>query len=178
MIVINLLSKERQREVKKHFLIDFIATILVTLLLLSIFTSVSLLITKALLQNQFNDVVAQAALVTNSFARTNQEIRDANDSIDVLNKLLLKHTSWSKLLTQFVAAIPESVNIKSLLFDRVNNNIAINGFAARRDDLLTFIENLESTDIFEQIESPISNIFMRNNVTFEIHAQFSKILIQ
>ena len=76
-------------------------------------------------------------------------------------------------ILKILELVPFSVKINSLLFDaKICNNcfssILIRGHAETRSDLMDFIGSLSSSNYFEAIESPVSNLLDERDVYFSI----------
>ncbi len=174
MISLNLLSDQKKEDVRKKILLEFATNILEILLIIIIFVAVIFLISKIILQNSFNDAVAQGALITASYGALNQEIGQTNKGIDQIYRLEKDQIFWSDLLFHISVATPQAMTLKSLALNSRDKRAEISGRAATRNALLAFIKNLEDLGVFLKIESPLSNIFERTDINFTLSAVLDK----
>jgi len=74
------------------------------------------------------------------------------------------------VFTIIVKHKPDSVKIKSMFYDRgqKNGSISIGGVSKDRKTLLSFLQSLESEDIFTSVELPISSFVEGEDINFSI----------
>lgn len=173
MIYLNLLSDQKKEELKKKLFFEIITNVLEMLLAINIAVAIILLVAKIVLQNNFNETVSQSTLITTSYSAINQEIDKVNRELKLVDKLYKNAPLWSDLLMHLSKATPTDVNIRNASFNTLEKTASISGFALTRSGLLELIKNLESTNMFEKIESPISNIFERTNINFGLSANIN-----
>lgn len=174
MIYLNLLSEQKKEELQKKILLEFTATILELLFSITVLAAIILLVSKIILQNSFNEAIAQSTLITTSYGAINQEIRKLNTQIEQIDHLERDRVLWADFLAHFAETTPAEITIKSLSLNAQDKNVLISGVSATRDSLLTFIKDLEGGGTFTKIESPLSNIFERTNINFILNAVLNK----
>lgn len=174
MIYLNLLSEQKKEELQKKILLEFTTTILELLFSITVLAAIILLASKIILQNSFNEAIAQSTLITASYGAINQEIRKLNTEIEQIDHLERDRVLWTDFLTHFAESTPSEITIKSLSLNAQDKNILISGKATTRMGLLAFIKNLEASGLYTKIESPISNIFERTDINFTLNAVLNK----
>lgn len=174
MLYLNLLSEQKKEELQKKILLEFTTTILELLFSITVLAAIILLVSKIILQNSFNEAIAQSTLITTSYGAINQEIRGLNTQIEQIDRLERERLLAADFLTHMAELTPKEVTIKSLSLNAQDKNVLLSGKAATRDSLLLFIKNLEGGGLYTRVESPISNIFERTNINFTLSAVLNK----
>ncbi len=80
------------------------------------------------------------------------------------------------VFTIIVGHKPDSVKIKSMFYDRKqkNGSISIGGVSKDRKTLLSFLQFLESEEIFTSVELPISSFVEGEDINFSIRITLNK----
>jgi len=173
MIILNFISptqREENRFQKNYSLVKEIIVIFV----ISLVVIVGFLqLTQIILNNKLDNVTAD----TKTLKQQTEEEKsvDLGKTVKEFNKLLknidgiqAEYTFWSEILIKTASFVPSGVRLSSFTINRVNSNFKITGRANFRDDLLNLKRNLEESDHFIEIQSPISNILLRENINFEL----------
>lgn len=84
-------------------------------------------------------------------------------------------TSVSKILSEIVDNIPIGIKINSISFDRGQDyngktgiDITLSGISANRDALVDFSSRLKISELFSEINVPVSNLAKDKNLPFSI----------
>lgn len=178
IITINLLTKEKIAYLREYLLLvtthDFAAF---SFVLIS-FISMILLVAHILLVNAFNDTMAQTTLVTKEYGGMNSIIRRTNLKLTTLNSIEREFTPWAVNLISFSKLVPKNVSLTTFSADRNSRGIIIRGVAITREDLLKFTKSLEESGLFENIESPISNLLTKSDLSFELNMKILESVIR
>jgi type IV pilus assembly protein PilM len=96
--------------------------------------------------------------------------RDFNSRLSVLSYLQRDKKYWSKLFIELRDVKPSGVQLKDFSTDKKGKKIEVGleGRAVSRDDILQFKQNLENSEIFENVKLPLSSLGVKENVLFEI----------
>lgn len=101
-----------------------------------------------------------------------QTIRDLNASLAEVASIQEDYTDWVDFLIALSNTVPPNVRIENLDIRKATGTVQIKGFALTREDLITFKQNLNDSDLFlGDIVSPISNLIQREDITFEFDAE-------
>ena len=82
------------------------------------------------------------------------------------------------LISIFISAIlgnkPEAVKIEIISFDKLAKipKVSLQGKSPRREELLTFIENMEKEKLIKKVHSPITNILRDKDIEFSLIVEF------
>lgn len=173
MITINLLTKEKINALREYLLIAAFHDFAAFSFILVSFIGIVLLIAYVLLINAFNSTIEQSTLVTREYGGMNSLIRSANTKLTTLNSIEKEFTPWSENLISFAKLVPKNVSIASFTVDKESRSVTLNGVAVSREDLLSFTKSLTESGLFEEIESPISNLLSKTDLAFNLKMKIS-----
>lgn len=170
MVILNLLSNEKKEELKfrKIYLIgkDFTFVLLIFTILISVILSLSNII----LVNTFNNTVSNSYLLGNSDHSFKSDLNEVNKTLAGIKEIQSGFKEYDDLLIEITGYIPENISLTYLSIDSSSNKASFKGRALRREDLLELKNNMENSDIFKNIESPIANLLEKENINFTITA--------
>ncbi len=169
MLFINLLPEDKRAIVRKNIILNLLISMLEFFVILAILVSSVFIAGRSVLENNFNQAIGQNALINKNFGLINQEIRSYNNQFKVAYSLLGKTIQWSKFLKDIFSLVGDNVSIREVSLNSEQKKMTIVGFATRRDDLLFFLDQLKRSDYIARADSPLSNLFQRTNVVFEIN---------
>lgn len=170
-ITLDLLPQERKLEIKrtKRFLmilrgelLFLVPILLFVVILLSVYYILSLQRDSAaafFLQQQSGGQYQELVSMEEKFKQT-------NDSVVVISKTQTGHLRWMNMFEQLSTAVPQGIYIDDL--STKNYKILLAGKAQTRESLLEFKSNLEKNDCFRDINVPLSNLVVKNDVDFQM----------
>lgn len=165
-----LIQEENQKLILILGIILFLALICFALILLSIriYISGELEAQKIFLE--------QKKLDSSSTQEIEQEIKYQNLSFFDLKAFYEKDFRKSEILEKISQHLPSSTYLTnfylSTIISKEKENqllISFSGFSPDRDILLEFQRNLESEDMFQQVDFPPSNWVKPNNIDFSVN---------
>lgn len=149
----------------------FFKELLEVVLLTVSFLSIVLLWSWVVLQNQFNDLSQSATLVDKEFSHYNQQIRTINNLIKKFEFNSKNFYPLTPKIIELIEKMPPDIKINSLSIDHKTGNISMIGTAKTRDALLSFQADLKKYNWLADIQTPTSQLFQKENVSFEIKAK-------
>ncbi|OGG47469.1 hypothetical protein A2671_00755 [Candidatus Kaiserbacteria bacterium RIFCSPHIGHO2_01_FULL_49_13] len=110
-------------------------------------------------------------LKTQGTERVTAEFRSISSKVAILD-VLRKTIDTPEFIDGIIAARPSGVTLTGVVLSQSGavGKITLEGFAARRTDLATFVETLQNTKHFTSVDFPISNLADSENLTFSITA--------
>lgn len=130
----------------------------------------------ALLFNQRsegNDSEAgQRAIVAKQVAEYQETVSGMNRRIGQVEKMRAEHISWSRLLDRLEKLVPEKLFLNHVGTD--NYAVSLSGQAETRDILLDFRDRLTRDDCMTDVQMPLSNLFVQQQVDFQMTFIFKK----
>jgi len=95
-----------------------------------------------------------------------ESFAEANRSASRAIAFYRDHPSWTAVLLALDRTIPDSVTVSSL--SSKDYLIYLSGSAETRDDFLEFERRLREEPCFSSVEAPVSNLFSKEDVEFQI----------
>ena len=174
-ILINLLPPQRRREIKNLRYTGIVLKVgtmaLFALIVLASFSYACLYFID--FQEKSLDQEIASFKQTNSYKKT----QEAQDSLREYNKIaskvkngLKKQKEYWDIIYEINAKIPNDVVLTDLNVSE-EGIISLKGLAYTRKDFLSFKDGLEKSELFENLQSPISNLVMDKDVNFEFTAE-------
>ncbi len=168
MLFINLLPEDKRAIVRKNIILNLLISTLEFLVILAVVVSSVFLAGQNALENNFNSAVGENALINKNFGLVNQEIKNYNNQFKETSDLLQKSINWSGFFNDIFSLIGPNISIREVSLSPQQKHMTIVGFAANRDDLIGFVDKLKHNDYIANADNPLSNLFSRTNIVFEI----------
>lgn len=165
MITLNLLSPAQKEALRGRVIFAMIERLMILILTATLAGSALLLLIKMELINGLGGVQVRQVLTTD-YAKANNDIHALNQQasrIEALQKLAL---SPSSMMRDLAARTPPGVSVTGFDFDVKTSSMRLNGVAARREDLLAFETSMKASPYVANLESPISNLFQKTDISF------------
>lgn len=127
------------------------------------------------LQENYTSLAQTAALVDREYSGQNQEIKNINlltKNINLSNKNL---APLSPRIKEFAAILPVDIKINYINLDRQAQTLVINGAAKTRNALLNFQSVLNKITWINQVETPASQLFQKENINFEFKTKLKNL---
>lgn len=173
MILLNLLPPTKKKDLRLIQLYTVIKNLIIIVLIFTIVATTILLIIKIVLQNYFNEIVAQTTLTTKTLSVFNKDIKTFNKNLSIVEDIQKNFIPWTNFLVNFTRLVPDNVSIYNLNINKVDDTtykIFIYGFAKNRDGLLAFKNNLENSNDLKEISVPLENLLTKEDIKFNIKA--------
>lgn len=104
-------------------------------------------------------------------------IQSINKSLGVFSEPLM-YTSFSNdIIAPILNEKTEGITIYEFYYtaiDQTNKTLSIRGDAVSRENLLTFVGQLEKTELFDKVDLPISNLLRGDDVAFSLDLKLKK----
>ena len=168
-IIINLLPPERREDIEEKKKMRLIAKIGMMAFLAIICCVVFLWMCLFIIEIQIDSAKEQRELLASGKYK---EIEDARNFIEeyyvktnLVEKKIIQQKKHSLVLAEMEKVIgKKEIYLKQILLE--GQNFSISGFSLSRDDLMMLKEEIEKSDYFYEIESPISNFTSNRDIEF------------
>jgi len=165
MITLNLLSPAQKEALRSRVVFAMLERLMISMVGVMLVASILLLLIKIELIKNLAEVQTRQVL-TADYAKANNDIRLLNQQITRIDALQKMAISPSSLLRDLAARAPAGITVSSLDFDVKSGSMRLNGAAARREDLLAFETAMKQSPFVKSLESPISNLFQKTDISF------------
>ena len=166
MISLNLIPKDKKVELGLANFFITLKNIIILFLIITILIAISLLATKAALQNHFNKIVGQSTLTTQFASSFNKGVQRFNKKLAAVENIQDSYIVWTDFFIEFSKLIPNEITINSIDVDA--NKILISGQAKDRQSLLNLEAGLKKSNLFDNVEIPLENLLKKTDIDFNI----------
>ena len=168
---VNLLPKEAQKEIRLERISSRLLNLLIWVLVSLVILVVLMIAARVYLNSELNRIddriVLQKEVVSQEENKAlKKELTEFNAHLSNLVKLESSHAYWSEVLIELARLLPQDLAVDALTADRETRKMTIIGFAGTRDSVLQFRRNLISSQFFEDVNFPLSNLIRPTDVNF------------
>ena len=170
-IYLDLLPEQRKKEIKRKklfrkilkgealFLFPFVVLIFILCSIYYVLTLQKNITVTAFSAQQSQDKYQQLGTYE-------EEFKQVNALAQSMTKIQSGHLHWQNFFQQLGEAVPDGVYITDL--STKNYTVFLIGKARARDDLLNFKSSLEANSCFNNVNIPLSNLVVKDDVDFQI----------
>lgn len=179
MLAINLLPPQQikareEKEYTRKIVLAFIFCFIILAISFSLLFILQQTIQKSFLNSQQQELAAfEKYFNQEKNKKIEQEVENINKILSRVSTIEENKTRWSNTLIELTKITPENLYFSSLKINKQEKKIEIMGLAKTREGLLKFQDNLEKSEYFENVTSPISNIISPENINFTIEARLT-----
>ena len=175
-ININLLSPRKKARLQT--LVKFIFS--KHLLEIAIFTTAVVAIFMVwswlVLQDGFANLATASTTVNKEYATYNKDIKEINSMVRNVNNSSKEFQPMSPYFLELASNLPDNIKLQSILLDRPNKNLELQGVAKTRDDLLAYQKSLKKIKWLGEVGAPASKLFQKENITFRFKTKVSNFI--
>ncbi|MBU1290026.1 hypothetical protein KJ756_02165 [Patescibacteria group bacterium] len=171
MIKLNLLSPEEKKEAQLtnfiHWLAFLVVPISAFLIVFILFLLGSFFSLSIMLKAQDEAIVLQRSdSRTQELLKIEERIQKTNKILDQIYLKQNKMVSWTLALIEISEIMPDAARLNNFSYRKSDNTLNLIGWAAERKDILSLEESLKESSLFDQVNSPLSNLIKQENVDF------------
>lgn len=171
MIKLNLLPPKEKEEAK---LADFIRWLIFFATPISIFLIIFILLLVGTFFSLFVMTRAQEEAIKiresdskmQELFQTEERIAEINQILDQVYNKQKETISWTLILEEMSKIMPNGAYLTNFSYNKNNNTISLIGWADERKDVLSVEKLLEENPLFEQVNSPLSNLLKQREINF------------
>lgn len=126
------------------------------------------------LTQTLNDLAASSLLVNRELPTVNQKIRGINSMTKEISLSGAAYAPVTPYITEMASALPPTIRLTSITIDTGSGNFTITGLAKTRIAFLDYQKIINLLPWLEGANSPVSQLFQKENVSFEIRAHLKK----
>ena len=167
---INLLSEEKKEHLHKMVYMQFIKHLGQLILVLLCFIAVLLVSADVILHTYLDSLYSTVSIPQTRISEINKKITTTNKIIKRVDTLQNRSTVWTEINNTIFSKIPEEITLTQLNIEPKKNILIISGMAPSREEAQIFKETLESIDLIESSNLPVSQLTQQNNISFTITA--------
>lgn len=175
---LNLISAEQRQYLENRRMKLALERLFILLFLFVFSASLGLGFGKYLLANNYQQLLSYKSADT--FSNVDRDINELNNVIKLISRIQSDYSPIAHNLDFFASTVPANIFITNLYLDKKTEkgesfwSIVISGRAKTREDLIKFKSNLEQSNGFSEIESPISNLLKKTDIDFQLKAKLKE----
>lgn len=173
-IKLNLLAPAQKEYLRFEHAYVYVRTVMWLVLTFTVIISGLLLVARLMLQDNYATVLTTTTLVNEKNRAIDRDIAELNKNLKDVEVIQADFIKWSKIIIEINKAIPDNVEISYINLEQKTRLFNLNGKAIKRDDFLLLKKNLESLPYFEELSSPLTNLLLKENVSFEFVGKINK----
>lgn len=121
-----------------------------------------------------NDLAASSLLVNRELPTVNKEIRRLNTTTKGIAISGATYVPVTPYIKDIAATLPLTIRLTNIAIDIDGGAVNIAGIAKTRADFLKYQKFLSALPWLEGVSTPTSQLFQKENVSFEISARLKK----
>ncbi|TAL19157.1 hypothetical protein EPN90_04255 [Patescibacteria group bacterium] len=164
---LNLLTEEQKKSLRGHLISLTFRNVFFVLLVETLLLGSLLVVGRHILEVNFRQSVEQALSIATTFGASNREIRALNEEIRNLQKIQSQFVPSGDLYGGILALVPSGIALNTLHLNIAGKNLLLRGVAEKRQDLNRLRDALAASPLIANLESPLSNLFVKQNIPFE-----------
>lgn len=167
MIALNLLSPAQKSALRARIIYAMLERFMIMLVMATLAASTLLLLVKIQLTQNLGQVVARQILST-EYVSVNHDIKELNRLIARVLAVQAQAASPSTLIRDLAGRTPPGIMITGFDAELRTQSLKLSGIAREREALLAFVEALKGSPYVQKVESPISNLFQKRDINFQL----------
>ena len=176
MITLNFTSpaqREANQFQKNYRLVQSLVILSIVVLLIIV---ASLFVSQIIIQNKLDTITSDTLTLkeqkeNEKSLNLGQTVQNFNSLLQNVSAIQSEYAAWSNILIETAQNMPGDVVLSSFTIQKSNSTFQFSGDAITRDSLLVFKNNLEESPYFGNIESPISNLLSKEDISFTLSGQ-------
>lgn len=170
MVNLNLLDPIHRSALARERLLLVIKDSAAMTLVATAFIAALLSMSKALLTHDLQEAAVRTNITSTRHQPIDKAIRELNIELQGVSQIINEYTAWSLWFSKFLSLVPPGNQLTDLTLNRQDRTFILEGNSRKRNDLLAFKQNLESSGLFKEIRFPLSNLLSRENIHFQFSA--------
>ncbi len=170
MIKLNILAREQKKNLKLRHLHHVLKNIDFVLILIGVTIALMLLFSRIIMQDTFNNIVAQTTLITRNSQSYNNRVRSVNSEINAVDQIQKDFLDWHKIFSELSSITENDITFTYIRMAADDKTLRLRGHAGTRDGLLHLKAAMEDSELFNKIDFPLTNILEQKDINFEMSA--------
>jgi len=171
MLRLNLLPPAEKKELMLARLNSLILSLavwfLILLIIFSLFLASTFFCLSILLKEQKNLIaIRENDPQMQSLLEIEEKIKQTNQTIEQVSSKQQQMILWTSLLEEMTKIVPNGIYLTIFSYQTANNQIILNGWANRRENLLSFQKSLEEDSFFAEVKAPLANLVKEEDIDF------------
>jgi hypothetical protein len=171
---LNLLPPRKKLKMESAINFLFAKDMLELIIFFAIIVTTAMMWGWIMARDEFISVASSTTLVEREYSIYNQDIKNANRLIRNIRFADRGYMLLTPKITELMLNLPGDIKLNSLQIDRRAKTITISGTALTRNALLDYAAGLRKIPWLGSIETPASQLFQKENISFEFTTSLNK----
>jgi Tfp pilus assembly protein PilN len=167
----NLLSPGRRVRLGKLIRFLFVKELLEFVMFGAAILAIAHIFGWLILVGTLQNLVNSSLLVGRETPPFTEEIREINKLTNNIKKAGKDYVPTTPLVLDVVRTLPPGVRLVTFDLDMTEKTLVLTGVATTRQDLLGYQETLKEIEWVKSVKAPASQLFEKENLSFEIRAE-------
>jgi Tfp pilus assembly protein PilN len=165
---LDLLSPQKKQHVRQLLKFQYVKSTGEIFLILVSIMAMALLASQVMLEEHFSSLTSGASSIANEQGPARRQIRLINKLLRDTNTVQKEFIPWSMRMVDIASSTPKEIVLTSVTFTESNKNVSLSGIAQTRESLLAYEQILETLSFMGNVETPLSGLTQKENITFTI----------
>lgn len=170
-IKLSLLPKSREKKIKNNKILKFVVLQEIMIIIITLLFFVVIKGVDAIAKYQLGSVDQQILLKESSgeqveIKKYEEGLKEAGLKVDFIKKVQRFDVDWVLVLDKLSTLLPQESVLNSIVGNGLN--LTLKGAVKNRDILIKMKEDVEKDDCFSNVNIPLNNIVLRENIEFEL----------
>ena len=173
MLTLNIIPEDIKKENKIKSIyrsLQKLMILVISLLLVYVFVLQG---GKLILQEHYANTIDETTLLSKNTENYSMQVNAINSQINYMESIHVLSVPWTYLLEFLSNNSPAGIKVSKLHFNKTSNTFLLTGNSKTKQEITDFIKILEDSGYFSDITSPQNNFWQKNDVSFEIKANFA-----
>lgn len=171
MINLNFISPGQRTANQFHKNYRLVQSIAVTAVFVLLIIVGAMFASQIILNNKLSEITADTLALkeqteNDKSLNLGETVQSFNSLVSNVAGIQSEYAKWSYVLLEVGESITDGIVLNTFDIQKTNGTFQFAGNADTRDSLLEFKNNLDNSPYFENVESPISNLLLKENISF------------
>lgn len=170
-VKLNLLPKIKEKKIKNNKILKFVVLQEIMIIVITLLFFVAIKGIDAIAKYQLSSINQQLTIKDSSgeyieIKKYEESLKEAGVKVDFIKKVQRFNIDWVSVFNKLATLLPQEVTLTSI--DGVGSGLVLEGVAKNRDILIKMKDDIQRDNCFENINIPLNNIVLRENIEFEL----------
>ena len=123
------------------------------------------------LLDEYNNTAQSSTLVSRENSARSQTVRENNNILRQFNRSATGYVVLTPKLTEIISTLPVDIKLSAVNFGQGQKQLLLSGTARTRLALLNYEKIVRGYTWLQNVSTPISQLFEKENISFEIKAE-------
>ncbi|HBI17428.1 MAG: hypothetical protein UR60_C0016G0006 [Candidatus Moranbacteria bacterium GW2011_GWF2_34_56] len=170
-VKLNLLPKAKEKKIKNNKILKFVILQEIMIIIITLLFFVAIKGIDAISKYQLSSINQQLAVKDSSgeyveIKKYEESLKEASIRVEFIKKIQRFNIDWVSVFNRLSLLLPQEATLTSI--DGTGLNVVLKGVAKNRDVLIKMKDDIQKNGCFENINIPLNNIVLRENIEFEL----------